>query len=187
MALMNRVGVVLYNVSLLLAVLVVVLCLKNYNFDSPADTAEYSTALVRLIYVAVGAFIAVTLIGLVLTAASKARKKGAIYWTLTFALAISILGMVVFTYANPIFNDPLNTTGYVYMIVSCLTAIAFFATIAMVLMQLPGSIDRDKLVKAIKDELKKDVEETLPFCPECKNRVRPEWKYCPVCSAKFSD
>jgi tRNA(Ile2) C34 agmatinyltransferase TiaS len=73
------------------------------------------------------------------------------------------------------------------MIVSILTAITFFGIVAIILMQLPASIEKDKLVKAIKEELQKDIEETLPFCPECKSRVKPEWKCCPNCSAKFTD
>jgi hypothetical protein len=187
MALMNRVGVVLYNASLLLAIFVVFLCLKNYNFDSPADTADYSTTMVNFVYLSVGAFIVVTLISLILTSASKARRKGVIFWALTFLLVLNVLGLAIFAYINNIFNDPLSTPGYVYMIIATLTVVTFFATLATILMQLPGSIEKEKLVKAIRDELKKEVEEALPFCPDCRNRVRPEWKYCPSCSAKFSD
>ena len=48
MALMSRVGAVFYNLGLIVTLILVFLCIKNYNLDDPEATLEYSQALTAL-------------------------------------------------------------------------------------------------------------------------------------------
>lgn len=187
MALMSKVGAVFYNIGLIISMVIVFLTLKNYDLDNPEATLPYSLGLESFIVFAVSVLLLTALIFLILVSFSKARKKGFIYWSVFIFYLFLLAGIAVFTFGNSIFSDPLNTPGYVYLIIPVVTVMSFFAMTALILIQLPGSIEREKLIMAIKKELKKEIEDTLPFCPECKFRVKPEWKHCPSCGSKFSD
>jgi len=187
MALMRSVGVFLYNVAIFLTLLFLFLNFKNYNFEAPDATVEYSGTLELVIDFVLGAFIAYGIGMTVAASLSKSRKKGfwfgillCLFWVFT---AIASL----FIFLNPILSDDVSTPGWVHGIAGISIALAFLPTMALLLLMFPGNYDKEKIVEAVTKNLKKDDDESLPFCPECKFRVKEQWKYCPNCGSKFSD
>jgi hypothetical protein len=94
--------------------------------------------------------------------------------------------MPILTYAASIFTH--LDEPYIRFSMTAVFALAsFIPMFALILLQHPGAAERDKIVKALKKELKQEAEESLPYCPMCRYRVKSEWKRCPMCGSKFSD
>lgn len=186
MALMNKLGLLIYNLALFTTIAVVVFSLKNFDFENPTDTIEYSQNLESLIYLAVGVLIAIAALLTVTSIVAGARKKGGMYFVLLILMWIAVAFTGVFTYANDIFkyiDDPV----YKYTFAAAGSVLTFIPIIALILYQHPGSQERDKLVKALAKELEKEKEESLPYCPKCRTRVKKTFGYCPKCGTKFAD
>jgi len=184
MAMMNRVGMFMYNVGLVLVVLILAMSLKNYNLGSPGETADYSPDLRSLLEWTVIVLIIYSISLLITTSASRAGSKGGLFWFLIMTYMVFLGIIVVFSHLSWIFEE-LGRPGWKYMIISASSVILFFLMLALILLRHPGRVDEEKLVDNLKKELKKQEEENLSFCPICKYKVRDEWKYCPNCRAKF--
>ena len=50
MAIMNKAGVFLYNLGLLLTLGTLFLCFKNYNIENPSDTLDYTNSMKTMIF-----------------------------------------------------------------------------------------------------------------------------------------
>jgi len=187
MALMRSVGVFLYNVALFLTLLFLFLNFKNYNFEAPDSTADYSGTLELVIDFVLGAFIAFGIGMTVAVSLSKSRKKGFWFGILLGLFWIFMAVSALFIFLSPLLSDDVSTPGWKHGVAGISIALAFLPTLALLLLMFPGTFDREKIVEAVTKNLKKDDDEGLPFCPECKFRVKESWKYCPNCGSKFSD
>ena len=186
MALMNKLGILIYNLALFSVLAAVVFSLKNFNFDTPVDTVRYSQNLEALIYLSVGVIIAVGALLTVTTLVAGARKKGGMYFVLLVLMWLSIGFTAVFAYANDIFKY-VDEPVYKYTFTTIGAILTFFPMFALILLQHPGSQERDRLVKALAKELAEEKEESLPFCPKCKTKVKETFRYCPKCGTRFAD
>lgn len=186
MALMNKLGIFLYNVGLFLTLGIFFMCMKNFNMDDFANTPEYSQNLTSAIYLIVGAYAIFALMLSITVLISKSRKKGPLFWFLFVAFWMAWVPMPVLTFAASIFAD-LNEPYIQYSVTAFSALASFIPMFALILLQHPGKAERDRIVKALKKALQQETEESLPYCPACKYRVKKEWKRCPMCGSKFSD
>ncbi|MGA1822517.1 MAG: hypothetical protein ACMUIG_08315 [Thermoplasmatota archaeon] len=186
MALMNKLGILLYNVGLFLTMGIFFLTMKNYNIDDFTNTREYSQNLEYAIYFAVGAYAFFAIMLTMTTLISRDRKKGPLYVILLLIFWFSWVPMPVFTYAASIFAD-LNEPYIRYGMTAFFALGSFIPMFALILLQHPGRSESDRIIKALKKELQQDAEESLPYCPICRYRVKKDWKLCPKCGSKFSD
>ena len=184
MAMMNRIGVIMYNVGLILILLILGLTLKNFNFDSPDSTLEYSPNIRTMLDLTIGILIMYSLLLLLITALSK-RKKGFVYGLLVFPYVIFLSVIVIFNYFPEIFNE-IGEPVWKYSIIAATSGVLFLLLFGLVILQLPGKTDDEALIKGITERLKKEEEENMSFCPKCKYKVKPEWRSCPNCSARFA-
>ncbi len=184
MAMMNRIGVIMYNAGLILILLILGLTLKNFNFDSPSSTLEYSQNIRTMLDLTIGILIMYSLLLLLITALSK-RKKGRIYGLLAFLYVIFLSDIVVFNYFPEIFTE-IGEPVWKYSIIAVTSGVLFLVLFGLVILQLPGKTDDEALIKGITERLKKEEEENMSFCPKCKYKVKQEWRSCPNCSARFA-
>ncbi len=184
MAMMNRIGVIMYNVGLLLILLILGLTLKNFNFDSPDNTLEYSKNIMTMLDLTIGILVMYSLFLILLSALSK-RKKGLTYGLLVFLHVMLLLVMVIFNYFSDIFAE-LGDPVWKYSIIAGASGVLFLVIFGLILLQLPGKTDEEALIKGITKRLKEEEEENMSFCPRCKYKVKQEWRFCPKCSARFA-
>ncbi len=184
MAMMNRIGVIMYNVGLILILLILGLTLKNFNFESPDNTVDYSQNIRTMLDLAIGILIMYSLFLILLSALSK-RKKGITYGLLVFLHVIFLSVIVVFNYFSEIFAE-LGDPAWKYSIIAGASGVLFLVLFGLILLQLPGKTDDEALIKGITMRLKDEDEENMSFCPKCKYKVKQEWRFCPNCSARFA-
>ncbi len=184
MAMMNRIGVIMYNVGLILILLILGLTLKNFNFDSPDSTLEYSQNIRTMLDLTIGILIMYSLLLILLSTLSK-RKKGWIFGVFVFLYVIFLSDIVVFNYFSDIFAD-LGDPVWKYPIIAGTSGVLFLVLFGLVLLQLPGKTDEEALIKGITERLKEEEEGNMSFCPRCKYKVKPEWRFCPNCAARFA-
>jgi hypothetical protein len=186
MALMNKLGIVLYNVGLFLTMGIFFLSMKNFNIDDATNTQEYSQNMEYAIYFTVGLYSFFALLLTTTSLLSRSRKKGPLYVILLILFWLTWVQMPIFTYAASIFAD-LNEPYIQYSMTAFFALASFLPMFALILLQHPGRAESDRIVKALKKELSQEAEESLPYCPVCRYRVKKEWKSCPMCRSKFSD
>jgi hypothetical protein len=187
MALLNRVGFFLYNVCLFLTIGLLFLTLKHYNISNPSGTPEVSSNLEFAVTALVGAYVLFALLLTVSSVIQKARKKGFPYSISLAAFWTFVLVMVLFSVLSPILSDDITTPGWKLGVVTLGALFAFLPAMGVLLNQFPASIDQERVLDAIRKGLKKEDKENLPFCPECKAKVEPAFKYCPKCGVRFAD
>ena len=184
MAMMNRIGVIMYNVGLILTLMILGLTLKNFNFDSIENTLEYSKNITTLLDWTIGILIMYSAMLLLISALSK-RKKGPTYGILVFLFIIFLTVIVVFNFFADIFAD-LGDPVWKYSMIAGTSGILFLVIFGLILLQLPGKTDEEALINGIARRLKEDEDTSLSFCPKCKFKVKDNWRFCPNCSARFA-
>ncbi|MEA3558330.1 MAG: zinc ribbon domain-containing protein [Candidatus Thermoplasmatota archaeon] len=187
MAIMNKAGVFLYNLGLLLTLGILFLCFKNYNIENPSDTLDYTNSMKMMIFVMLGIYYAFAL-GLMLASFfSRARKKGFIFSVLAIWFLVMIIGSVLFAFLPDIISSEYTYPGIRFFIIPVSIGIAFIPAFLLMLLMFPGSVDRKYLVKEVAKKLKAAEKRSKQFCPKCKYPTEKEWKHCPRCGAHFSD
>ncbi len=187
MALLNRVGFFLYNVCLFLTIGMIFFTLKHYNIADPNGTPEVSANLEFVVTALVGAYILFALLLTVLSIMQKARKKGAPYAISLGALWCFVILMTLFSILSFILSEEITTPGWMLGMVTLGVLFAFLPAMGVLLNQFPASIDQDRVLDAIRKGLKKEEKENLPFCPDCRAKVEPTFKFCPKCGVRFVD
>ena len=188
MAVLNRPGVLMYHVALLILFGTLFLTLKNINVDDFTETPQLSEALKTWIFAFVGIIIA---FGFVLTIASllsKARKKSVIVNIMLILYWLNI-GIISFTaYLTDVLKDDIVSDGSRWMIISLGTIFFFILSLIILLFKFPGKVEENLLAEKVRKKLAARESKTQkPYCPECKTDVESSFKYCPGCGAKFSD
>jgi len=187
MAIMNRLGSFLYNVCMFLSIGIFFLALKNFNLQEPNETLDYDNNLKIILFGLVLAYYAFAIVLSLASLISKARKKRVIF---TFAMLWlwAMMGLnVLFVFVPGILQEEYTTSGWRYSMLMITIGLAFIPSITLIFHQFPGSIDKNYLIKQVKDKLKKEQVKTKSYCPECKYPSEEEWKHCPKCGVHFSD
>lgn len=187
MAILNRVGVFLYNIGLLLTIGIVFLCFKNYNLEDPQATVDFSKNIKYFIFVMLGLYYSFAAALTLAAFLSKARKKGFIFSVMMILFWALIMVSVLFAFLPDILSSDYTYPGMRYFMVAASIGIAFVPAILLMLYMFPGGVDRKYLIKEVTKNLQNEQKKSKPFCPRCKFPSEKEWKHCPKCGAHFSD
>jgi hypothetical protein len=187
MAIMNKVGVFLYNICLFLLIGILFLGLKNFNLDAPRDTLDYSNNLKTVLFIFIWAYYAfgVTLsLGSLL---SKARKKrgGFTFLMLGFWAMMGINAL--FAFMPDILKEDYTTPVWRYSMIMITIIIGSIFAFGLIFHQFPGTVDRNFLINEVKKKIVKEEVKAKSYCPECKYPSEKDWKHCPKCGVHFSD
>ncbi len=187
MAIMNRVGVLLYNIGLFLTIGILALTLKNFNLEDPEATLDFSNNLKVVLFAMIGIYYAFG-IGLSLAAlVSKARKKKVFFTMLMIWFWAMIFLNVIFVFLPDILVGTYTTPGWRYSIIIATISGAFVPAMGLILYQFPGRVDKQIMINEVKKKLEKEKKKASSFCPMCKYPSEKDWKHCPKCGAHFSD
>lgn len=187
MAIMNRVGVFLYNAGLLLTLGIIFLCFKNYNLEEPRETADYTNSMKMAIFVMLGIYYSFG-IGLTLASfMSRARKKGFVFSILMIIFWVLILISVLYAFLPGILSSDYTYPGIRFFMIAASIGVAFIPALLLMLYMFPGSVDKRYIVKELSTKLKSEEQKKKQYCPRCKYPTEKEWKICPKCGARFSD
>jgi len=187
MAMMNRVGALLYNICLFLTIGIIFLALKNFNFDHPRNTLDYSDSLKFVLYGFIWMYYAFAFALTISAFISKARKKRAMFAFMMIWLWVSIAFNVIFAFLPDFFKDDYTTPFYRFSFIVASICLAFVPAMGLIFYQFPGSVDRNILINDIKKKIVKEKQKASSYCPVCKYPSEKEWKHCPKCGAHFSD
>ncbi|MGA1820880.1 MAG: hypothetical protein ACMUHU_07730 [Thermoplasmatota archaeon] len=188
MAMMNRVGALLYNLCLFLTVGIVFLALKNFNFKSPEDTLDYGDTLKFLLFGMIWFYYAFAFALTISAFISKARKKRFMFSFMMVWLWLAIAFNALYTFILPELLKPEYTTPfYRYSFIVASICLAFVPAMGLIFYQFPGSVDRNILINDLKKKIVKEKQKASSYCPICKYPSEKEWKHCPKCGAHFSD
>lgn len=187
MALMNRVGALLYNICLFLTIGILFLVMKNFNFKDPSGTLDYSDTLKYVLFGFIWCYFA---FGFALTVSafiSKARKKRAFFTILTIWFWTMIGLNALFTFLPEVLKPEYTTPVWRYSIIIATISMAFVPAIGLIFLQFPGSIDKKILLNDVKNKVLKEKQKASSYCPVCKYPSEQTWKHCPNCGSHFSD
>ena len=188
MALLNKPGVLLYHVALFILFGTLFLTMKNLNFEDVTATTEYSEALKAAIFGSIGLTIALGFVVTIASMVSKARKNLGLVKILLIFLWIDISIMALYTYFLDILTEELTDPGIRWIIVILTSILFFISVIGIVLFKFPGKVEENILAEKVRKKLAaREKKEEKPYCPVCRANVEKSFKYCPNCSAKFSD
>ncbi|MGA1848016.1 MAG: hypothetical protein ACMUHB_01625 [Thermoplasmatota archaeon] len=188
MALLNKPGVLLYNVALFVVFGTLFLTLKNLNLEEVTETVEYSDALKTWIFGFVGLTIALGVVITISAIISKVRKTSTIVTILLIFMWVDLAVMTLYTYFQDILRDDLTDPGIRWLIVSLGSVLFFMTSFGVILFKFPGKVEDGVLAEKVRKKLlARESKEEKPYCPVCRATVEKSFKYCPNCSAKFSD
>lgn len=187
MAIMNRVGVLLYNICLFLTLGILFLAFKNFNFEDPNETLDYSDTLKTFLFGLTWIYYAFAVTLTISSLISKARKKRFMFSLMMVWFWMMIVLNVLFTFLPDILKDEYTTPVWRYSFILASIAMAFVPAMGLIFYQFPGSIDRKIMINDIKKKFIKEKEKASSYCPVCKYPSEQEWKYCPKCGSQFSD
>lgn len=188
MAVLNRPGVLMYHVALLILFGTLFLTLKNVNVDDFTETPQLSEALKTWIFAFVGLIIAYGFVLTIATFLSRARKRNFIVNFILILYWINI-GIIAFTaYFTDILEDDIISDGSRWMIISLGTLFFFILSLIILLFKFPGKVEESLLAEKVRKKLlAKESKAEKPYCPVCRQDVEGSFKFCPGCGAKFSD
>jgi hypothetical protein len=187
MAIMNKVGVFLYNICLFLSIGILFLCLKNFNLDSPKDTLEYSNNLKTVLFILIWAYYAFGVALSLGSLISKARKKKAGFYLLFLGFWAMMGINALFTFLPALMKEDYTTPVWRYSMIMATIVLGSIFALGLIFHQFPGTVDRNILINEVKKKIVKEKVKAKSYCPECKFPSEKEWKYCPKCGAHFSD
>jgi len=187
MAIMNRVGAILYNIGLFLTIGIVFLALKNFNLADFSETRDYNQELKLVLFLLIGIYYA---FGAGLTVAalvSKARKKGFFFVVMMLSFWLMMALNALYAFFPDILKDDYTTPAWRYLVIVGTIALAFIPVLALILYQFPGKVEKDILINDLKKKIVKEQSKNKSYCPICKYPSEKEWKHCPKCGVQFSD
>jgi Kef-type K+ transport system membrane component KefB len=184
---MNRVGTLLYNICLFLTIGILFLALKHFNLEDPNATMDYSYNLKTLLLGFIWAYYAFGVALSIAALISKARKKKIVFTVLIIWFWVLMGINALFIFIPDVLQDQYTTSGWRYSIMMITIVMAFVPALGLIFHQFPGTVDRNYLIKQIKDKVVKEQTKAKSYCPECKFPSEKEWKHCPKCGAHFSD
>ncbi|MFW3146458.1 MAG: hypothetical protein ACMUIE_06570 [Thermoplasmatota archaeon] len=187
MAIMNKAGVFLYNLGLLLTLGIIFLLMKNYNIDEPSATLDYSVTMKTAIFIMLGIYYSFAL-GLTLASLlSRARKKGFLFSFLMIWFWALVIVSIFYAFFPYLLSGEYTEPGWRYFVMMSSVGIAFIPAFALMLYMFPGSVDRKYMINQLKKDIQMEQKKAKPFCPKCKFPSEKEWKHCPRCGAHFAD
>jgi len=188
MAILNRPGVMMYHIALLILFGTLFLTLKNVNVDDFTDTPQLSETLKAWIFAFVGLIIAYGFVLTVASILSKARKKNPVVSILMVIYWINIVIITFTAYFTDILKDDIISAGSRWMIITLGVIFFFILSFIILLFKFPGKVEEGLLAERVRKKLTLwEKKEEKPFCPVCKTDVESKFKFCPGCGAKFSD
>lgn len=187
MAIMNKVGVLLYNICLFLLVGILFLGLKNFNLDEPKDTLEYSKNLKTVLFAFIWAYYAFGVALSLGTLLSRLRKKGAGFTFMMLGFWVMIGINALFAFMPDLLKEDYTTPVWRYSLMMITVLIASILAMGLIFHQFPGTVDRNVLINEVKKKIKREEVKAKSYCPECKHPSEKEWVYCPKCGIHFSD
>ena len=188
MAVLNRPGVLMYHVALLILFGTLFFTLKNINIDDFTETPQLSEALKTWIFAFVGLIIAYGFVLTIASLLSKARKRSYLVNIMLILYWINI-GIMAFTaYLTDILKDDIISDGSRWMIIALGSIFFFIISLIILLFKFPGRVEESLLAEKVRKKLlAKESKADKPYCPECRTNVEKSFKFCPGCGAKFSD
>ncbi len=187
MAIMNRVGTILYNIGLFLTIGIVFLALKNFNLSDFSETRDYSQELKLVLFVLIGLYYTFGLGLSVAALISKARKKGFFFVLMMLWFWLMMALNALYTFFPTILQDEFTTPAWRYLVIVGTVSLAFIPVLALIFYQFPGTVDKNILINDLKKKIMKEQAKSKSYCPMCKFPSEKEWKHCPKCGAHFSD
>ncbi|MGA1873363.1 MAG: hypothetical protein ACMUHY_06795 [Thermoplasmatota archaeon] len=187
MAMMNRVGIMLYNICLFLTIGILFLALKNFNFKDPEATMDYGDTLKFVLFAFIWFYYA---FGFALTVSafiSKARKKRAMFTIMMLWFWAMIMVNVIFTFLPDLIKPDYTTPVWRYSMIVGTISLALVPAMGLIFYQFPGSLDKKILLNDLSKKIRKEKLKSSSYCPDCRYPSEREWKYCPKCGAHFSD